>query len=54
MGSAIRVDVDAEDAERVTRALVADSQYPTELRPVDTSLEDAFLALADELAESRS
>jgi hypothetical protein len=53
-GDRIRVDVNAEDAECVTRALVADGQYPTELRPVETSLEDAFFALTDELAESRS
>ena len=44
-GDRIRVDVDAERAESVTRALVADGHYPTELRPVETSLEDAFFAL---------
>ena len=48
-GDRIRVDVAAEDAECVTRALVADGQYPTELRPVETSLEDAFFALTDQL-----
>ena len=53
-GDRIRVDVDAEEAERVTRALVAGGQYPTELRPVETSLEDAFFALTDQLAESSS
>jgi ABC-2 type transport system ATP-binding protein len=53
-GDRIRVDVDAEEAERVTRALVAGGQYPTELRPVETSLEDAFFALTDELTESSS
>jgi hypothetical protein len=47
-GDRIRVDVDAERAEHVTRALVADGQYPSELRPVETSLEDAFFALIDE------
>jgi ABC-2 type transport system ATP-binding protein len=44
-GDRIRVEVVAERADRVTRALVADGHYPTELRPVETSLEDAFLAL---------
>jgi ABC-2 type transport system ATP-binding protein len=53
-GDRIRVDVTAEDAEWVTRVLVADGQYPTELRPVETSLEDAFLALTNELADSRT
>jgi ABC-2 type transport system ATP-binding protein len=53
-GDRIRVDVAAEDAECVTRALVADGQYPTELRPVETSLEDAFFALTDQLAERSS
>jgi ABC-2 type transport system ATP-binding protein len=46
-GDRIRVDVDAERAEHVTRALVADGHYPSELRPVETSLEDAFFALID-------
>ena len=31
-----------EKAESVTRALVAEGHYPTELRPIETSLEDAF------------
>ena len=47
-GDRIRVDVVAEQAERVTRALVAAGHYPTELRPVETSLEDAFFALTDQ------
>jgi ABC-2 type transport system ATP-binding protein len=47
-GDRIRVDVIAEQAERVTRALVAAGHYPTELRPVETSLEDAFFALTDQ------
>ena len=53
-GDRIRVEIDAGEAERVTRALVADGQYPTELRPVETSLEDAFFALTDDLAERSS
>ena len=48
-GDRIRVEIDAGEAEHVTRALVADGHYPTELRPVETSLEDAFFALTDEL-----
>jgi ABC-2 type transport system ATP-binding protein len=47
-GDRIRVDVVAEQAERVTRTLVAAGHYPTELRPVETSLEDAFFALTDQ------
>ncbi len=47
-GDRIRVDVVAEKAENVTRALVAAGHYPTELRPVETSLEDAFFALTDQ------
>jgi ABC-2 type transport system ATP-binding protein len=47
-GDRIRVDVVAEHAEHVTRALVAAGHYPTELRPVENNLEDAFFALTDE------
>ena len=47
-GDRIRVDVVAEQAEGITRALVAAGHYPTELRPVETSLEDAFFALTDQ------
>jgi ABC-2 type transport system ATP-binding protein len=47
-GDRIRVDVLADDAEWITRALVGDGHYPTELRPVETSLEDAFFALTSE------
>jgi ABC-2 type transport system ATP-binding protein len=47
-GEHIRVDVPPSRAESVTRALVADGHYPTELRPVETSLEDAFFALTSE------
>jgi len=43
------VVVDPDDGERVTRALVAAGLYPSELRPVETSLEDAFFALTDEV-----
>ena len=46
-GDRIQVDIAAEHAECVTRALVAEGHYPSELRPVDTSLEDAFFALTD-------
>jgi hypothetical protein len=46
-GDRIRVEVIVENAESVTRALVAQGHYPTELRPVETSLEDAFFALTD-------
>jgi len=47
-GDRIRVEVAASDAECVTRTLVAADHYPTELRPVETSLEDAFFALTDD------
>jgi ABC-2 type transport system ATP-binding protein len=46
-GDHIRVGVGAEKAEGVTRALVAEGLYLTELRPVETSLEEAFFALTD-------
>jgi ABC-2 type transport system ATP-binding protein len=44
----LEVAVEPARAERVTRALVADGHYPSELRPVETSLEDAFFALTGE------
>ena len=44
-GDRIRVGVVAERAESVTRALVAAGHFPSELRPVETTLEDAFFAL---------
>jgi ABC-2 type transport system ATP-binding protein len=47
-GDRVRVEVAAEKAEFVTRALVADGLYPTELRPVEASLEDAFFALTEQ------
>jgi ABC-2 type transport system ATP-binding protein len=50
-GDRIRVDVVADNAEWITRALVGDGHYPTELRPVETSLEDAFFALTNEITE---
>jgi ABC-2 type transport system ATP-binding protein len=53
-GDRIRVDIQPEQAESVTRALVADGLFPTELRPVETSLEDAFFALTDEPAGGAS
>src|SRR5262245_1480847 len=34
----LRVEVSSDQAESVTRVLVADGYYPTELRPVETSL----------------
>jgi ABC-2 type transport system ATP-binding protein len=46
-GEHIRVAVAPGQSEAVTRALVADGHYPSELRPVETSLEDAFFALTD-------
>jgi ABC-2 type transport system ATP-binding protein len=46
-GDRIRVDCPPERAEQVTRVLVADGHFPSELRAVDTSLEDAFFALTD-------
>jgi ABC-2 type transport system ATP-binding protein len=51
-GERIRVEVAPEKAESVTRALVADGHYPSELRPGETSLEDAFFALTDDLADA--
>jgi ABC-2 type transport system ATP-binding protein len=50
-GDRIRVDVAAEQADRVTRALVAHDHFPSELRPVETTLEDAYFALTDANAE---
>jgi ABC-2 type transport system ATP-binding protein len=44
-GDRLLVDVSPDRAEGVTRALVADGHYPSELRPLETSLEDAFFAL---------
>jgi len=41
----LEVAVEPARAENVTRALVAEGHYPSELRPVETSLEDAFFAL---------
>jgi ABC-2 type transport system ATP-binding protein len=49
-GEHIRVDVPPARSEDVTRALVGDGHYPTELRPVETSLEDAFFALTETAA----
>jgi ABC-2 type transport system ATP-binding protein len=46
-GEHIRVDIPPTRAEDVTRALVADGHYPSELRPVEASLEDAFFALTE-------
>jgi ABC-2 type transport system ATP-binding protein len=53
-GDRIRVDVVAERAEGITRALVAEGHYPTELRPVENSLEDAFFALTGQPSENGS
>ena len=50
-GDRIRVEVIVEQAESVTRALVAEGHYPTELRPIETSLEDAFFALTELASE---
>jgi ABC-2 type transport system ATP-binding protein len=46
-GEHIRVDLAPANAEAVTRALVADGHFPSEIRPVETSLEDVFFALTD-------
>jgi ABC-2 type transport system ATP-binding protein len=48
-GEHIRVEVAPTRGEDVTRALVADGHFPSELRPVETSLEDAFFALTAEV-----
>jgi ABC-2 type transport system ATP-binding protein len=53
-GDRIRVEVAAERADRVTRALVAENHFPSELRPVETTLEDAYFALTDPADEDRS
>ena len=50
-GDRIRVDIVADRAEWVTRALVADGHFPSELRPVETTLEDAFFALTSASGE---
>ena len=52
-GDRIRVDVAAERADGVTRALVAEDHFPSELRPVETTLEDAYFALTDSYGEGR-
>ena len=49
-GDRIRVAIEAERAAIVTRALVAEGHYPSELRPVETTLEDAFFALTNDSA----
>jgi ABC-2 type transport system ATP-binding protein len=46
-GEHIRVAVAPPKSESVTRVLVADGHVPSEIRPVETSLEDAFFALTD-------
>jgi len=50
-GDRMRVEVAPDDGERISRALVAEGHYPIELRPVETSLEDAFFALTELPAE---
>src|SRR3954452_6761429 len=47
-GERIHVDIAPQQAETVTRVLVADGHYPSELRPVETTLEDAFFALTED------
>ncbi len=44
----IRVEVAPEQGEAVSRALAAGGHFPSELRPVETSLEEAFFALIDD------
>jgi ABC-2 type transport system ATP-binding protein len=41
----LRVDIPADQGERVSRALVAADLYPSELRPDEIDLETVFLAL---------
>jgi len=50
----LEVAVHPARADRVTRALVAQGHYPSELRPVETSLEDAFFALTGDAAGDAS
>ena len=50
-GDRIRVDIAAEWADGVTRALVAEDHFPSELRPVEITLEEAFFALTDSFRE---
>ena len=50
----LEVAVHPARTDRVTRALVADGHYPSELRPVETSLEDAFFALTGDAAGDAS
>ena len=50
-GSRIKVEIEPDNAETVTRVLVAAGHYPSELRAAETSLEDAFFALTDEPRE---
>jgi ABC-2 type transport system ATP-binding protein len=45
----VRVDVEPTQGETVARVLVADGHYPSELRPVEATLEDAFFALTGEV-----
>ena len=51
-GDRLRVDVPLDHGESVTRSLVAENHYPSELRPVEVSLEDAFFALTDGAGDS--
>jgi ABC-2 type transport system ATP-binding protein len=44
-GDVLRVEVQPEQGERVTRALVAADLYPSELRPDEVDLETVFLEL---------
>jgi ABC-2 type transport system ATP-binding protein len=53
-GDRIRVEVAAERADGVTRALVAQNHFLSELRPVETTLEDAYFALTDPGREDHS
>jgi ABC-2 type transport system ATP-binding protein len=52
-GDRIRVGIVADEAESVTRVLVAAGHFPSELRPVETTLEDAFFALTATSREER-
>ena len=53
-GDRLVVEVVPDRAEAITPRLVAGGHYPSELRPVETSLEDAFFALTDAPPEGRA
>jgi ABC-type uncharacterized transport system ATPase subunit len=50
-GDRIRVEIASARADQVTRALVSEGHFPSELRQVETSLEEAFFALTTQPEE---